>query len=92
MTKKEVIKLDKYYMAKYGITWAQREAMMKAQGGACAICKKSEKMFKRRLSVDHDHLNGKVRGLLCFRCNKFLVGKHNLETARLVHEYLKKAA
>lgn len=48
--------------------------MLRAQGGACAICR--AKPVNRRLNVDHDHVTQRVRGLLCFRCNKFLIGRH----------------
>ena len=41
--------------------------MLEAQDGRCAIC--GNKPRKRRLDVDHNHKTGKVRGLLCRRCN-----------------------
>src|SRR3989304_573545 len=53
--------------AKYGLSVDGYNAILKAQGGACAICKKPPK--KRRLNVDHNHKTGRIRGLLCFRCN-----------------------
>ena len=40
------------------------------QGGICAICKKPP--GKKMLSVDHCHTTGKIRGLLCTRCNSML--------------------
>ena len=40
------------------------------QGGGCAICGNTPKT--RRLHVDHDHGDGRVRGLLCHRCNRAL--------------------
>ena len=53
-----------------GVTDEQYAAMLKAQGGGSAICGNPPKT--RRLHVDHDHKTGKVRGLLCFRCNRAL--------------------
>jgi hypothetical protein len=44
---------------------------MKIQDGRCAICRKKPQTG-RRLSVDHDHKTGEVRGLLCTLCNQGL--------------------
>ena len=59
---------------KYGITIAHYELMLEAQNGVCAICSKPETMKDckgriRRLSVDHDHVTFKIRGLVCHSCN-----------------------
>jgi hypothetical protein len=51
----------------YGISSDDYESMLEAQNGVCWICQKSEDV---KLSVDHDHDTGKVRGLLCNRCNR----------------------
>ena len=56
--------------AKYGITKEQYSIMLECQNGLCAICNKPE--LNRELSVDHDHITGKVRSLLCFKCNSAL--------------------
>jgi len=53
----------------YGITLAEYNEMLEAQGGVCAICGKTPEANGRRLSVDHDHEINKNRGLLCRRCN-----------------------
>lgn len=50
---------------RYGLTPQQVAEMKERQGGACAICRKVPK----RWVVDHCHATGKVRGLLCHRCN-----------------------
>lgn len=81
-------KLDKYYLKKYNINWSQRMDIWRQQGGRCAICQKHERHFSKRLAVDHNHHSGRVRGLLCFRCNKFLVGRHTRLTAFQVYMYL----
>ena len=61
---------DARYRREYGITLVEYDQMLAEQGGVCAICKKEPD--GRRLSVDHDHVTGEVRGLLCVRCNSFL--------------------
>jgi Uri superfamily endonuclease len=53
---------------RYGITKLQYEQMLKKQKNVCAICKQ-KCLEKAVLSVDHDKETGKVRGLLCSRCN-----------------------
>lgn len=39
------------------------------QGGCCKICSRHQSILNKRLSVDHDHQTGKIRGLLCNSCN-----------------------
>jgi hypothetical protein len=54
----------------HGISAEDYARMLSQQGGGCAICGAPQKSTtKRRLHVDHDHVTGKVRGLLCSRCN-----------------------
>lgn len=67
---------------------AERQKLSDLLGACCAICKKPESHFKNRLAVDHNHRTGKVRGLLCYRCNKFLVGRNTIESATGILEYL----
>ncbi len=52
---------------KYGITIDTYNTLLHAQGGTCAICNAPPN--GRRLSVDHNHTTGIVRGLLCSKCN-----------------------
>jgi hypothetical protein len=54
------------YKARYGITREEYESRARAQAGACAICGNDEK----RLVVDHNHSTGRVRDLLCDKCNR----------------------
>ena len=54
---------------KYGVTSEQYKQMFDAQAGKCAICGKHQSILKRGLAVDHDHITGDVRGLLCPSCN-----------------------
>lgn len=41
--------------------------MLEEQGGVCKICKAPP--LEKRLSVDHHHDSGAIRGLLCSNCN-----------------------
>lgn len=60
----------------FGISLEQYQAAFVAQEGVCACCLKpetSERGGKRKwLAVDHDHLDGTFRGLLCSSCNQGL--------------------
>ena len=53
-----------------GLTDWQYDLLLANQDGHCALCPSEPKT--RRLHVDHDHRTGKVRGLLCHRCNRTL--------------------
>lgn len=73
----------------YGITIELYNEMLEQQGGVCAICKKNDS--RHRLSVDHDHNTGKVRGLLCHKCNRTLgVFNDNIDLFRSCSSYLMK--
>lgn len=52
----------------YGLTGEQYSEMLGRQRGCCAICREPPPANKR-LSVDHCHATGTVRGLLCTNCN-----------------------
>lgn len=43
--------------------------LFQKQNGCCALCGKHQSEFNRRLSVDHNHTTGQIRGLLCWKCN-----------------------
>jgi len=73
---------------KYKITPTQYAELLTAQRGLCAICRRPP--AKRKLAVDHDHNTGLVRGLLCFYCNKYSVGRHDYISARAMFRYLSK--
>lgn len=79
-----------YYEAKngalksmYGLSLAEYNEMLNAQGGVCAICGQPETIGSKFghsrtpdctpvLNVDHCHTTGAVRGLLCSPCNQAL--------------------
>ncbi len=45
------------------------DKMLEAQGGLCAICKTDKPGGKGDFHVDHNHVTGAIRGLLCHNCN-----------------------
>lgn len=85
---------DSFYRIKYGIDCDIFEQLLTLQNNVCKICKQKE-IHKhqsgtlRRLSVDHCHLTGKVRGLLCHRCNTLLgIVKDDASILLAAGEYL----
>jgi len=53
----------------YGITIDDYNKMFEEQNGCCKLCGRHQSEQKFRLCVDHNHETGRVRGLLCTRCN-----------------------
>lgn len=70
---KEYIK-DWTLKERYGVSLKQFEEMAAAQNGLCYICKDPERsgLNQEWLSVDHDHSDGRVRKILCRKCNSGL--------------------
>lgn len=77
--------VSKHLKSRYGISIDEFEALSKSQHDVCAICKRPCSS-KQRLSVDHNHQTGQVRGLLCANCN------HGLGHFMDSPELLRKAA
>jgi hypothetical protein len=68
----------------YGITAADYDRMLAEQGGLCALCRE-----RPAEHVDHDHVTGRVRGLLCFCCNQGLGNfRDRADVLRLAVGYL----
>jgi hypothetical protein len=85
----------RHLMREYGITLQEYNAMEVQQGSVCAICKQPETQerngVKYRLAVDHCHKTGKIRGLLCFKCNSAM-GQFEKRDVPIknIEEYLEK--
>lgn len=63
-------KRDKYYQKTYGIGFKEYFKMINSQGRQCAACRKEiDWNGKKQGHVDHDHVTGNVRGILCRTCN-----------------------
>lgn len=87
----------KKFLSQLGITEADYDKMFFQQEGRCWICGTEAATHKTspelRLVIDHDHVDGTVRGLLCQKCNKAL-GLFNDDLGTLVQavHYLTKHA
>ena len=60
-----------------GVSDDEYNRLLEAQGGGCALCGELPKRTRKdgtpyKLHVDHNHRTGRIRGLLCFRCNRAL--------------------
>ena len=78
-------------LRRYGVDEVWYKDKLDAQGGVCEICHRKEDTAQwARLSVDHNHETGKVRGLLCNTCNMRLAGLEAHEWLASAMAYLKK--
>lgn len=85
-------KRDRLLEEKYGLLAGEYRRLYNSQEGRCKICGTTEahKRVKRRFAVDHCHKTGKVRGLLCNKCNVGLgMFEDNIESLISAISYLK---
>lgn len=74
----------------YGLTLPEYEKILESQGGKCKICGLNKEGEFKSLSVDHCHKTGRIRGILCTRCNTGLGNfKDDIELLKKAIEYLK---
>jgi hypothetical protein len=80
-------KRNQYLRNMFGISIEEYDNMFSKQNGVCAICLKPQN--HKKLAVDHNHISGTIRGLLCDACNRGLGQfKDNSETLKRASEYL----
>lgn len=84
---------EAYLKRTYGISAADFKHMLLSQDFSCAVCLRAVEDNDKMVHVDHDHVTGKVRGILCHYCNTAL-GKlgDNIENLQRAIRYLQKAA
>lgn len=88
---------DRITARRHGLTHKEYLELVTKQHGVCAICLKPESTVHgnskkvQPLSIDHIHASGKVRGLLCSKCNT-AVGllDDSIERAQALIQYLEK--
>ena len=72
-------KRDSYLRRRFGVTEAKYDELFNKQGRRCAICGIGRAAGQKSFPLDHDHKTGECRGILCFRCNKALIGRYRRE-------------
>lgn len=72
--KKAIKKYRKYALKRfYGMTLEDYDTLLLSQDGKCVGCKDTNPHSKSgNFHIDHSHLTGRVRGLMCSRCNTAL--------------------
>lgn len=71
----------------YRLSEPEYETILQHQGGVCAGCSKPP--FGARLAVDHCHKTGRIRGLLCWLCNRAIgILRDNAKAATRLGAYL----
>jgi hypothetical protein len=87
--------LEKSRRQTYNLTETSFRHIWRRQEGKCAICGIHEDDYQketgRKFCIDHDHSDGRVRGLLCRRCN-LAIGllEDNPDTIKAAAVYLEK--
>lgn len=84
-------------LREFGMTKQDYDLLLEKQEGRCAICRAehndSRNLSKDSFAIDHDHSTGKVRGLLCFRCNTSIGGmRDDAALLRSAADYIERAA
>ncbi len=82
---------ERFYRWKFGISVGDYEQLFLAQNRRCKICRATpeERGARQHLDVDHDHVSGTIRGLLCSPCNTAIgLLADDPERARAVARYL----
>jgi len=76
---------------RFGITLVEYNQFLHKQNNKCALCFIDQQNCSKAFAVDHNHITGKIRGLLCHPCNVGLgCFKENLLVLENAINYLKK--
>ena len=87
--KDPILKNDSRAARKYGTTLEHIQQLREEAGGVCPCCGRDGLHHHSRLVIDHDHKTGKIRGLLCSRCNSILgFADDNINTLNYLIKHL----
>jgi hypothetical protein len=59
----------KYHLREFGLSLVEYNQLVEKQMNRCVICGWQWTEGHKKLAVDHNHVTGKIRGLLCANCN-----------------------
>lgn len=80
---------DRMVQTTYGLAPGDYERLLASQGGRCAILGCRATGQTKRLAVDHNHVTGEVRGILCGPHNQLIgYNRDNPDTFRSLADYL----
>lgn len=83
---------DSQSVKKYGVTVKQKHELLAAQGGKCMLCEAPVSFGHNKAGkacLDHSHVTGEVRGVLCQKCNVGLgMFRDSPSTLRRAAEYV----
>ncbi len=78
---------------KYGITYSDFQSMLQTQDYKCKICNCEldlQTLGAKAACVDHNHVTGKVRSILCRNCNTAIGhAKESVEILENMINYIK---
>jgi len=95
LTRERDNEISRRWKAKYVymVVPGEYDALYEKQKGCCAVCGTHQSVLGKRLSIDHDHATGLVRGLLCSSCNLALgLMRDNIDVLFNAAIYLKQHA
>lgn len=75
--------MDNQRKFKYNMESGEYDKLYITQNGLCKICNQDKKLY-----VDHNHITGKVRGLLCQSCNIRIAGIEKIDFLNKAIQYL----
>lgn len=95
--KHKILRTNNHLQKRYGLNLKEYKILLKYQNSVCAICKQKETRKDShsnnvtKLSIDHCHKSGKVRGILCNKCNNGLGRfKDDIKLLKSAIDYLKR--
>lgn len=87
--KKKELARQRHLKHKYTIDIKIYDKLYESQNGECAICHTKSNIT---MAVDHCHINGDIRGLLCHHCNTAIgLFRENIDIMENAKKYLQKS-